>query len=69
MTQALTTGRTFRARSGVACVGGFLGLGLLCVGYLWPLWDAERQTFADKLMHTVAVTTPVEPLPRRATAS
>lgn len=28
MTQALTTGRTFRARSGVAYVGGFLGLGL-----------------------------------------
>lgn len=43
--------------------------GLLCVGYLWPLWDAERQTFADKLMHTVAVTTPVEPLPRRVVAS
>lgn len=25
------------------------------VGWLWPLWDAKRQTFADKIMHTVVV--------------
>jgi len=25
------------------------------VGYLWPLWDKKRQTFADKLLHTVVV--------------
>ncbi|EFV13377.1 RDD family protein [Segniliparus rugosus] len=25
------------------------------VGYLWPLWDAKRQTFADKVMRTVVV--------------
>ena len=25
------------------------------VGYLWPLWDARRQTFADKVMRTVVV--------------
>lgn len=32
--------------------------GLLCyVGYLWPLWDAKRQTFADKLLTTVVVPT------------
>ncbi len=24
-----------------------------CVGYLWPLWDAKKQTFADKIMTTV----------------
>jgi uncharacterized RDD family membrane protein YckC len=29
-----------------------LSLGL---GYLWPLWDAKRQTFADKLASTVCV--------------
>ena len=23
------------------------------IGYLWPLWDAKRQTFADKIMTTV----------------
>jgi hypothetical protein len=25
------------------------------VGYLWPLWDNKRQTFADKIMGTVCV--------------
>ena len=25
------------------------------VGYLWPLWDAKRQTFADKILSTVVV--------------
>lgn len=32
--------------------------GMACVGYLWPLWDDKRQTFADKLMHTIVVTAP-----------
>jgi len=32
--------------------------GIPCyVGYLWPLWDAKRQTFADKLLNTYVVTT------------
>jgi uncharacterized RDD family membrane protein YckC len=26
-----------------------------CVGYLWPLWDAKKQTFADKIMNSVVV--------------
>jgi uncharacterized RDD family membrane protein YckC len=26
-----------------------------CVGWLWPLWDAKKQTFADKVMNTVVV--------------
>jgi len=25
------------------------------IGYLWPLWDARRQTFADKIIGTVVV--------------
>ncbi|GEM_PF-259294 len=25
------------------------------IGYLWPLWDESRQTFADKIMSTVVV--------------
>jgi uncharacterized RDD family membrane protein YckC len=30
--------------------------GIICyVGYLFPLWDAKRQTLADKMMHTVVV--------------
>jgi uncharacterized RDD family membrane protein YckC len=27
----------------------------LYVGWLFPLWDAKRQTFADKVMNTVVV--------------
>jgi uncharacterized RDD family membrane protein YckC len=29
--------------------------GLCLLGYLWPLWDAKRQTFADKILHTVVI--------------
>jgi uncharacterized RDD family membrane protein YckC len=25
------------------------------LGFLWPLWDAKRQTFADKILSTVVV--------------
>jgi len=25
------------------------------LGYLWPIWDERRQTFADKVMDTVVV--------------
>ena len=25
------------------------------LGYLWPLWDAKRQTFSDKIMKTIVV--------------
>lgn len=48
-----------------ATIGGGLGIGryflhildtLACLlGWLWPLWDAKRQTFADKLVNTVVV--------------
>jgi uncharacterized RDD family membrane protein YckC len=45
--------------------GGGLGIGrhfvhildaIPCyLGFLWPLWDSKRQTFADKLLKTVVV--------------
>jgi uncharacterized RDD family membrane protein YckC len=25
------------------------------IGYLWPLWDSKRQTFADKIVGTVVI--------------
>jgi hypothetical protein len=28
---------------------------IFCVGYLFPLWDAKRQTLVDKIITTVAV--------------
>lgn len=33
--------------------------GLICnIGYLFPLWDAKRQTIADKIMSTVCLPDP-----------
>ncbi|MET0787668.1 MAG: RDD family protein [Cellulomonas sp.] len=29
--------------------------GFFYLGYLWPLWDSQRQTFSDKLTKTVVV--------------
>ncbi|GAA2722161.1 RDD family protein [Cellulomonas aerilata] len=29
--------------------------GVLYLGYLWPLWDRDKQTFADKLLSSVVV--------------
>jgi uncharacterized RDD family membrane protein YckC len=30
--------------------------GLICdLGYLWPIWDNRRQTFADKIVSTVVI--------------
>ncbi|HUR15188.1 MAG TPA: RDD family protein [Mycobacteriales bacterium] len=30
--------------------------GLPCyLGYLWPLWDAKKQTFADKILNTLVI--------------
>lgn len=36
-------------------VGHVVDQALLGLGYLWPLWDAQRQTFSDKLCRTVVV--------------
>jgi uncharacterized RDD family membrane protein YckC len=32
--------------------------GIAYVGYLWPIWDDKRQTFADMLMKTIVVLAP-----------
>jgi uncharacterized RDD family membrane protein YckC len=31
------------------------------VGYLWPLWDDKRQTFADMLLNTIVIHAPESP--------
>lgn len=32
--------------------------GFFYVGFLWPLWDEKRQTFADKVLGTVVIEVP-----------
>ena len=49
-------------------IGGGMGIvrwlahivdSLICyVGWLFPLWDAKKQTIADKIMKTVVITVP-----------
>lgn len=34
----------------------FIVDGLPClIGFLWPLWDSKKQTFADKILQTVVI--------------
>jgi uncharacterized RDD family membrane protein YckC len=35
--------------------------GAVYIGYLWPLWDDKRQTFADKILSTLVVEVPRDP--------
>lgn len=44
--------------AGNACIRDLVHLldALTVAGYLWPLWDGRRQTFADKVMKTIVVT-------------
>jgi uncharacterized RDD family membrane protein YckC len=51
-----TTGGVIGGGAGI--VRGLLHIldGVICyVGFLLPLWDAKRQTIADKIIHTVVV--------------
>lgn len=43
------------SRSVIRQLAHVLELLTLGLGYLWPLWDAKHQTFADKLLQTVCV--------------
>lgn len=40
--------------------------GMAYVGYLWPLWDEQRQTFADKIARTVVLDRPDAPASQAA---
>jgi uncharacterized RDD family membrane protein YckC len=35
--------------------------GICFIGYLFPLFDAKKQTFADKIMGTVVIVVPKQP--------
>jgi len=43
----------------------FLDSVLCDIGYLWPLWDAKRQTFSDKVMGTIVTDGPPAGLDKR----
>ena len=55
----IQTGQPIGAGMGVVRAIAHFVDGIICyVGYLWPLWDAQKQTLADKIMKTVVITAP-----------
>jgi uncharacterized RDD family membrane protein YckC len=42
-------------RSVVRQIAHYMDQQLCFIGYLWPIWDPERQTIADKIVGTVCV--------------
>ncbi|HEX8771386.1 MAG TPA: RDD family protein [Acidimicrobiales bacterium] len=53
------TGQTIGAGQGVIRWLCHIIDNLICyIGWLFPLWDAQKQTIADKVMHTVVIVVP-----------
>jgi uncharacterized RDD family membrane protein YckC len=53
------TGQTLGAGMGVVRAICHIVDSIICyIGYLWPLWDADKQTLADKIIGTVVIKVP-----------
>ena len=53
------TGQVIGGGNGVVRVLCHFVDSVICyIGYLFPLWDAKKQTIADKIMKTVVITVP-----------
>lgn len=53
----METGQTIGGGLGIVRYFAHILDSITCfIGYLFPLWDANRQTFADKVMKTVVLT-------------
>lgn len=51
-----STGQTIGGGLGVARALAHIVDGIPCyLGFLWPLWDAKKQTFADKIVSTLVL--------------
>jgi uncharacterized RDD family membrane protein YckC len=49
-------------RAFVRYIGRLLSFFVFCLGYLWMLWDSEKQTWHDKLANAVVVPTSAYPV-------
>jgi uncharacterized RDD family membrane protein YckC len=38
-------------------IGKFVSSFLFCLGYLWMLWDGKKQTWHDKIAHSIVIKT------------
>ena len=48
----------------IRTIGRYISAIAILLGYLWMLWDSEKQTWHDKLAHSVVVPVGAYPLPR-----
>jgi uncharacterized RDD family membrane protein YckC len=56
------TGQTIGGGRGIIRAIAHIVDGIICgIGYLFPLWDAKKQTIADKIIGTVVVEVPTMP--------
>jgi uncharacterized RDD family membrane protein YckC len=54
-----STGQVIGGGAGIVRWLAHIVDGIICgIGYLFPLWDAKKQTIADKIMKTVVITVP-----------
>ncbi len=53
---AESTGQPIGGGGGIIRYFAHIPDGFCMIGYLWPLWDDKKQTFADKIQSTVVVT-------------
>jgi uncharacterized RDD family membrane protein YckC len=49
-------------RAFVRWIGRFVSVIVFLLGYLWMLWDTERQTWHDKFANAVVVPTSAYPI-------
>ncbi|MCU1356562.1 MAG: hypothetical protein JWM89_1980 [Acidimicrobiales bacterium] len=49
------TGQPIGGGGGIIRIFAHIPDGLCFIGYLFPLWDAKKQTFADKIQSTVVI--------------
>ena len=53
---SMQTGQPIGGGAGIGRAVLHIVDGIPCyLGFLWPLWDAQKQTFADKILSTVVV--------------
>ena len=56
-----TTGQPIGAGMGVVrAIAHFVDSIICYIGWLFPLWDSQRQTLADKIIGTVVIKVPAE---------
>jgi uncharacterized RDD family membrane protein YckC len=58
---SITTGQTIGVGNAIVrAIAHFVDSIICYIGWLFPLWDSQKQTLADKIMSTVVVKVPAQ---------